>query len=184
MPRIDLSSFSSAHFDRGAPRWKEASWLVVKSVFFQNPCPWPSRVRVFWLRVFGARAGEGVVIRSNVNISFPWRLSLGNHVWIGEDVGILSLAPVTIEDSVCVSQRAYLCTGSHDHRIASFDLVTKPITLCTGSWVAAQCFIAPGVTLGEGSVVSAGSVVLRSVGARRFVQGNPAADRPLDAPKG
>ena len=130
-----------------------------------------------WLRLFGARAGKRVVIRSNVNISFPWRLSLGDDVWLGEDVGILSLAPVTIENSVCVSQRAYLCTGSHDFRSPRFDLVTKPIVLRAGAWVAAQSFIGPGVEVGQGTVVGAGSVVMRSVGAACMVSGNPAVER-------
>lgn len=156
---------------------KEACWVAVKSVFFQTPWPWPSKVRVMWLRLFGARAGKRVVIRSNVNISFPWRVSLGDDVWLGEDVGILSLAPVTIENSVCVSQRAYLCTGSHDFRSPKFDLVTKPIVLRAGAWVAAQSFIGPGVEVGQGTVVSAGSVVMRSVGEACMVSGNPAVER-------
>ena len=73
-----------------------------------------------------------MVIRANVNISFPWRLTVGNHVWIGEDVGILSLADVVIEDNVCISQRAYLCTGSHDYHREDFKLITRPITVARG----------------------------------------------------
>lgn len=84
--------------------------------FFQTWVPWPSSLRVAWLRVFGARVGRGVVVRANVNVSFPWRLTVGDYVWIGEDVDILSLSEVVIEGNVCISQRAYLCTGSHDYR--------------------------------------------------------------------
>ncbi len=73
--------------------------------------PWPAGLRVELLRTFGATVGRGVVIRENVNISFPWRLTVGDYVWIGEDVGILSLAQVTVGSNVCISQRAYLCTG-------------------------------------------------------------------------
>ncbi len=127
------------------------------------------------LRLFGARIGNGVVIRGNVNISFPWRLTIGDHVWIGEDVGILTLAPVLIESNVCISQRAYLCTGSHDFRSETFDLVTRPITIRSGSWIAAGAVILPGVEIGPHSLVAAGSVVNRDVPSSTVVRGNPAA---------
>ncbi|HWB60331.1 MAG TPA: WcaF family extracellular polysaccharide biosynthesis acetyltransferase [Chthoniobacteraceae bacterium] len=171
---MDLSRYSVAHFDRGAPRWKEGAWVVIKGLFFQNPWPWPSALRVFFLRWFGAKVGEGVVVRANVNITFPWRLTVGDHAWIGEEATILSLAPVTVGSNVCISQRAYLCTGSHDFRSTTFDLQTKPIIINAGSWIAAQAFIGMGVEVGEGSVVSAGSVLMESVPPRSFVRGNPA----------
>ena len=171
---MDLSIYDNSDFDRGAPRWKEAAWIFVRCLFFQNPLPWPSGLRVALLRAFGATIGDGVVMRANVNISFPWRLSIGDHVWIGEDVGILSLAQVTIESNVCISQRAYLCTGSHNFRREDFKLKVAPITVRAGSWIAAAAFIAPGVEIGSGAVVSAGSVVFESVPANAFARGNPA----------
>lgn len=171
---MDLSQYSVAHFDRGASRPKEIAWVVIKCLFFQNPWPWPSELRVSLLRLFGAKIGRGVVIRSNVNITFPWRLAVADHVWIGEEVTILSLAQVTIDSNVCISQRAYLCTGSHDFRSPAFDLQTKPITIHPGCWIAAQAFVAMGVGIGEGSVVGAGSVVIENVPPHSFVRGNPA----------
>jgi putative colanic acid biosynthesis acetyltransferase WcaF len=177
---VNLASYDNSDFDRGAPRWKEVAWALVRAVFFQNPIPWPSELRVFFLRAFGARIGQGVIIRANVNISFPWRLSTGDHVWIGEDVGILSLAPVMIESDVCISQRAYLCTGSHDFRREDFQLKVAPITIRCGSWIAAMAFIGPGVEVGSGSVVSAGSVVIREVPPNAFARGNPAETIPRD----
>ena len=161
--QIDLSRFSSDEFDRGASRLKEALWVLVRAAFFLPSLPWPSAVRVLLLRLFAARVGNGVVIRSRVNIWFPWRLVIGNHVWLGEEVLILNLASVTIESNVCVSQRAFLCTGSHDHRKREFPLITKPIVAHSGSWIAAQVFVGPGVEIGPNSVVSAGSIVLKDV---------------------
>jgi putative colanic acid biosynthesis acetyltransferase WcaF len=173
---MNLASFDNSDFDRGAPRWKEALWVAVRCLFFQNPLPWPSGLRVNLLRAFGARIGIGAVIRANVNISHPWRLAMGDHVWIGEDVGILSLAQVSIGSNVCISQRAYLCTGSHDFRREDFKLKVAAITVRDGSWIAAMSFIAPGVEVGAGAVVSAGSVVLKDVPAGAFVRGNPAEE--------
>jgi putative colanic acid biosynthesis acetyltransferase WcaF len=170
----DLASYTPAGFDRGASRGKEILWVLVKWMFFQGAFPWPSPLRVFWLRLFGAAVGTGVVIRSRVNITFPWRLRIGDNVWIGEEAFILSLAPVTIESSVCISQRAFLCTGSHDYTKSSFDLKTAPITLRHGSWIAAQAFIGPGVEVGEGTTIGAGAVLMESASPRVLMRGNPA----------
>lgn len=171
---IQLRDYDNSDFDRGAPRWMEALWVAVKIVFFLNPIPWPSAIRVSFLRMFGAKVGERVVIRSNVNVTFPWFVEIGDDVWLGEEICLLSLASITIENDVCISQRAFLCTGSHNFRTKTFDLVTRPITIRRGSWIAAQAFVGPGVEIGEGSLVSAGSVVLETVPPRKIVRGNPA----------
>ena len=171
---VNLAKYYTSDFDRGAPRWKRGLWVVVSCVFFQNPCPWGSAFRSALLRSFGAKIGKGLIIGSNVNISFPWRLVVGDDVWIGDDVGILSLAQVTIESSVCVARRSFLCTGSHDMRREDFKLKVAPILIRTGSWIAIGSLILAGVTIGEGAVVSAGSVVLKDVPPNCLVRGNPA----------
>ena len=161
---IDLSKFQNPDFERGASALKEALWWVVRSLFFAPWFPVPSSLKVSILRAFGAKIGENVVIRSRVNITFPWRFECGDSVWIGDEVLILSLAPVTIASNVCISQRAFICTGSHDFSKESFDLITAPIVIEEGSWICAQAFIAPGVTVGAGSMVKAGQVMTRSHG--------------------
>jgi putative colanic acid biosynthesis acetyltransferase WcaF len=169
-----LDRYDNSDFDRGAGRLKEGLWVLVKCAFFLNPFPWPSALRVALLRAFGARIGQGVVVRSGANVTFPWRLTVGDYVWIGEDVLILSLAPVLIGSHVCLSQRAFLCTGSHAWRSETFDLRTKPITIGDSVWIAAQAFLGPGVTVGSGSIVSAGAVVMVDVAPNSVAKGNPA----------
>ena len=171
---MNLRSFTPAHFDRGVPRWKEALWVATRCLFFQTPVPFPSLWKCLLLRLFGGKIGSNVVIRASVLISFPWRLVIGDDVWIGDGVWILSLAPVFIESNVCISQKSFLCTGSHDYRRESFDLITRPIHIKEGSWIAASSFVAPGVEIGPNSVVAAGSVVTKSVGCGELVGGNPA----------
>lgn len=174
---IDLSQYDNSGFCRGASRFREAAWWVVRGLLFMHAFPVPSSLKVGALRWFGARVGRGVVIRSRVNVTFPWRLSVGDHVWLGDEVLILSLAEVTIGSNVCLSQRAFLCTGSHDFSRPTFDLVTAPICIEDGCWVAAGAFVGPGVTLGASSLCAAASVVVKDVPAGAVVGGNPA--RPL-----
>ena len=169
-----LDQFDNSEFSRGASSLKEFLWWVVRSLFFAPWFPIPSVVKVLALRAFGAKVGESVVIRSRVNVSFPWNLSIGDHVWIGDEVMILSLAPVTIASHVCISQRAFLCTGSHRFQCQKFDLVTKQIMIEEGCWVAANVFIAPGVILGTGTMCAAGAVVLKSSKPNLVLAGNPA----------
>lgn len=174
LPLIELSQFTSKDFDRGASKLKEGLWILVKCVFFLNPLPLPSRLRCTLLRLFGAKVGKNVVIRSRANISFPWRLTIGNNTWIGEQVEILTLAPVTVGSNVCISQRAFLCTGSHDFRSASFDLITRPISIEDHSWIASSSFIAPGVTVERGAMVGAGVTVTTDVPAgSRLIPATP-----------
>lgn len=133
-------------------------WWCVRSLLFAPWFPVPSVLKVVALRVFGAKVGARVVIRSRVNITFPWKLEIGNDVWIGDEVMVLSLDQVKIGNNVCISQRAFLCTGSHDFSRESFDLITRPITIEDGCWICAQAFVGPGVTLAAGTMVKAGEV--------------------------
>ncbi len=177
--RLDL--YDNSDFDRGANRLKEALWVLCKCVFFLNPFPWPSSLRVGLLRLFGADVGSGVVIRSGVNITFPWRFETGSHVWIGDEVYILSLARVKLGSHVCLSQRAFLCTGSHDWRRETFDLQTRSITVEDSVWISAQAFVGPGVQIGKNSVIGAGTVVTKTVPSYSLVTGNRALVTRKDA---
>src|ERR1700736_1317428 len=151
---MDLGKYSAAGFDRGVPRSRAILWGIVRCIFFDTPIPFPSKLKVRLLRAFGEKVGEGVVVRSQVNISFPWRLEIGDDVWIGDGVWILSLARITVESNVCISQRSYLCSGTHDYRKETFDLITKPIRIREGSWIASEALVGPGVEVGPNSVIS------------------------------
>jgi putative colanic acid biosynthesis acetyltransferase WcaF len=176
---IRLDRFDNCNFDRGAGRIKEAVWMVVKAFLLQWHFPIPSKLRVLGLRAFGAKIGRGVVIRSGVNVTYPWRVTIGDHCWIGEDVTILSLDQVTIGDHCCLSQRAFLCTGSHDFRKESFDLVNEPIVIEPHCWIAASAFIGPGARVAESTMVKAHEVVSTSR-FRAHGAGVQAADSDFD----
>ena len=152
-----LNTFDSDSFDRGASRWREAAWLLVAGVLFSSWLP-GSGWRISLLRLFGARIGSNVTFKPGVRVKFPWRLTVGEHSWIGESVWIDNLAEVTIGAHVCISQGAYLCTGSHDWSSERFDLIVRPIILEDKSWVGAKAVLAPGAHVGEGAVITLGTV--------------------------
>jgi putative colanic acid biosynthesis acetyltransferase WcaF len=171
---VDLASYDNSDFNPGRGILVRTLWYYTSLLLFESA--WmPSRsVKCRVLRWFGARIGRGVVIKPNVRIKFPWRLVLGDHCWIGQEAWIDNMAEVRIGSHVCISQQAYLCTGSHDHRRRGFDLITGQITLGDGSWVGARATVLPGVTVGANAVVAGGSIVTRDVEPATVVGGNPA----------
>jgi putative colanic acid biosynthesis acetyltransferase WcaF len=155
---INLSKFDNSSYSRGVSRGREVWWWVCRSLLYAPWFPVPSLIKVAVLRFFGAKVGRGVVIRSRVNITMPWRLEIGDHVWIGDEVLVLSLERVRIGSNSCISQRAFLCTGSHDFRSEGFDLVTRPIEIGAGCWIAACAFVGPGAVVPVGTMVKAGAL--------------------------
>ena len=129
--------------------------------------------RVILLRLFGAKIGSGCRIKPGFRVKSPWRLNVGSSCWLGEDVWIDNLAPVSIGDSVCISQGAYLCTGNHDYRSPNFDLLVGPIVVESEVWIAAQAVLAPGTRICETAVVGIGSVVSGLIPKGAVVRGNP-----------
>ena len=148
-------------------------WLVRDTLFLLSPQPLYG-FRAWLLRLFGARVGKHTTIRQTARITYPWMVQIGDYVQIGDFAELYCLAPITIGDHSVVSQKSYLCTGSHDHRSLSFDIFAKPIVIEPQAWVAADVFVAPGITIGFGAVVAARSTVRADVPALAIMAGNPA----------
>jgi putative colanic acid biosynthesis acetyltransferase WcaF len=163
--------------NRGRSFWFEAAWYAVKCVCFLPPWPVPSAIKRVILRYFGARIGRGVVIKPRVNIHLPWKLTVGDFSWIGEEVFILNFEQVAIGAHCCISQRAFLCTGNHDFRQPDMRYRNEPIFIGDGAWVGAQSFIAPGVMIGNEAVITAGAVVITNQPAQEVCSGNPCLPR-------
>lgn len=170
---VDLSRFNNDHFERAKPALLEAIWLVLQAVFVTSWLP-GSFHRKCLLRAFGAKIGPGVVIKPRTRVKFPWRLQIGKNSWIGEGVWIDNLAFVKIGDNACLSQDAYLCTGSHDWSSPKFDLIVKPIKIEDAAWVAARSTVGPGVTIGEGAVLGLGSTTSKDLKPWTVYSGVPA----------
>lgn len=170
---VNLSQFNNDGFNRGAPAWKEFLWRILQQGMFNLELIRLYSLKRRILQKFGAQLAPGVIIKPKAKITFPWKLSVGQHSWIGEEVWLLNLDQITIGSNVCISQRAFLCTGNHDWSQPSFDLVTKPIIIEDGVWICANVFIGPGVTVGKNAVVIAGSIVTSSLPPEMICGGNP-----------
>ena len=171
--KTDLSTYNNSWYQPGS-KIKRTLWYVVSLIFFEGGWNISSGLKLFWLKRFGATIGEGVVIKPKVTIKYPWKLSIGNHCWIGEGVWIDNLDQVTFEDHVCVSQGALLLCGNHNYKTPSFDLMIAPIHLKEGSWVGAKSSVAPGVIFESHAVLSMGSVATTKLEAYSIYSGNPA----------
>lgn len=156
--RFDLSRFTGHGYDKGRGRAWQIGWMICQSTVFKR---WwfPASARVVVLRLFGARIGEGVLIRHDVTIHWPWKLTVGPHTWIGVGAWILNLEPVDIGSSSCVSQGVLLCTGSHDRHSPSFEFDNGPIVIGDQVWIAARATVLRGVTIGDGVTIGATALV-------------------------
>lgn len=170
---FDLSSFK--RIDRSEIlSIKYFSWYFVSLIFFENGFTPSSNIKVLILKFFGAQIGKKCVIKPFVKIKYPWKLKLGDYVWLGEKVWIDNLDFVKIGSSVCVSQGAYILTGSHDMNSTSFDLITKPVLIEDGVWICAKSIVLPGVLCKSDSVLSSGSVAKFDLDSKGIYSGNPA----------
>lgn len=171
--KTDLSKYSNSWYDPGSAVTR-GLWYLINACFFLNPLFPFSKAKIFLLTIFGAKVGKGVVIKPRVNIKYPWRLAIGNHVWIGEEVWIDNLAQVAIGDHCCISQGAFLLCGNHNYTKSAFDLIVKDITLEEGVWIGAKAIVAPGAICHSHAVLSAGSMGYGELEAYSVYAGNPA----------
>jgi putative colanic acid biosynthesis acetyltransferase WcaF len=172
--KTDLSKFNNNWYKPGRSTPVRMLWYLTNLLFFRSPFPFYTPKRIL-LRLFGAKIGKGLIIKPHVSVKYPWKLVIGNHVWIGEQVWIDNLAKVELKNNTCVSQGALLLCGNHNYTKTTFDLVTKEITMEEGSWAGARTVVCPGVTLGSHSILTVGSVATSSLEADWIYQGNPAA---------
>lgn len=174
--KIDLTKQNQQGYEIGKSKFINYLWYLTSSIFFVSPYFPFYGLKIFILKIFGANIGDGVVIKPRVTIKFPWKLSIGNYSTIGECAWIDNLDSVKIGSNVCISQSVYICTGSHNYKIDSFDLIIKPVTIEDGVWLGAGSTVLQGVTCFENSILSAGSVASQNMQASKIYQGNPALE--------
>lgn len=155
---------------------KRILWGLARPLFSLSPRPlygW----RNFLLRCFGARIAGGVRLYPSVDVFYPWNLVIEANATVAWGVRLYSLGVITLGEGAMISQHATLCAGTHDISQPNRPLLTPPVEIQKGAWVASEAFIGPGVVIGEQSVIGARSVVVKSIPAHTVAVGNPA--RPL-----
>lgn len=169
-----LDKFSVPGDFRGRPAlFVQLWWLVQASLFAWSPqflYGW----RRFLLRAFGAQVGKGVLIRPTARITYPWKVEIGDYSWIGDDVTIYSLSEIHIGAHSVVSQKSYLCAGSHDYNDHTFPLTGAKIHIGNHCWLATDVYVAPGITINDGCIIGARSSVFKDLPGMSICVGSPA----------
>ena len=173
----NLASFRLPKNFRGRSALTVQLWWLAQATLFRGSPQFLYAFRRWLLRRFGAQIGAGVRIRPSATLTYPWRVKIGDHSWIGDDVVIYSFADISIGSNAVISQRSYLCAGTHDYRSTEFNIMALPITIEAEVWVAADVFVCPGVTIGRGAVVGARSSVFGDLPPMMVCVGCPA--RPI-----
>ena len=172
--KTNLANYTTQPYHPGKNIIVRTIWYFVNLLFFINPLNPFGDLKVLLLRIFGAKVGRGIIIKPSVNIKYPWKLTIGNHVWIGENVWIDNLDEVVIGDNSCISQSVLLLTGNHNYKKTGFDLITGPIILEDGVWIGAKSMITLNTKCLSHSVLSAGSVLSSNMDSYAIYRGNPA----------
>ncbi len=146
-------------------------WLLLARFTPPHFAPW----RAVLLRLFGAKVGAGAYVYASVRIWLPRNLELGEGAGVGPGAELYNQGRIVIGPHSVISQRAFLCASTHRTSDPDFALVTRPITLGRGCWVAAEAFVGPGVTMGDGSVLAARGALFEDVEPMGIYRGNPAA---------
>jgi putative colanic acid biosynthesis acetyltransferase WcaF len=147
-------------------------WIVQASLFKLSPqvmYGW----RRFLLRCFGAEIGKGVIIRPSAQITYPWKVKIGDYSWIGDEVVLYSLGDIIIGNNTVISQKSYICTGTHDYTKADFPILGKKIIIGDECWLATDVFVSPGVTINNGAVIGARSTVIKDLESNSVYVGSP-----------
>jgi putative colanic acid biosynthesis acetyltransferase WcaF len=149
-------------------------WWIVQATLFRLSPQVLYGWRSFLLRLFGAQIGKGVGIRPTAQVTYPWKLEIGDYCWIGDDCVIYNLGKITLGSNVALAHRVYLCTGLHDYTDPSFPIGASPITVEDEVWLTNDVFVGPGVRIGRGCVVGARSTVLKDLPEMMLCAGYPA----------
>lgn len=149
----------------------QLSWALLASWTPPMLHPW----RRWLLRRFGAQVAPTAAIYGSARIWYPPNLRVDNYAVLGPRTNIYTMAPIHIGAYAIISQGSHLCAGTHDIESPYFQLFTRPITVGPRAWVAAEAFVGPGVTVGEGAVLGARGVAMRNLDAWGVYTGNPAA---------
>ena len=154
---------------------KRLIWNTIWLFFFRPTPRWAlNNWRIFLLKLFGAKIGKGCKVLPSCKIWAPWNLTMGQDSVLGDSVDCYTMDKINIGSKVTISQRTFLCAGSHDITSLRVPLITNPINIEDYVWICSEVFISPNITIKKGSIVAARSVVIKNINEFEVVAGNPA----------
>ena len=169
----DLQTFRLPAGFRGASAFKVQLWWGVQATLFGLSPQFMYGWRRYLLKLFGAKVGKGVLVRPTAKVTYPWKVKIEDFAWVGDDVVLYSLGEIEIHAHAVVSQSSYLCAADHDYTQPDFPIRSRKITIGQQAWVAADVFVAPGVTIGAGAIIGARSSVFKDMPADMVCFGYP-----------
>lgn len=139
----------------------------------------PHPIRYWIFKALLARLGSGSMVDYQTYFRYPWKITIGDRVWINrgcEFYGSMMAgnAQITIGNDCALGPRVRVLSATHDHRRLDLPDTAASVTIGNNVWIGAGATILPGVSVGDGAVVAAGSVVSRDVAPFSIVAGNPA----------
>lgn len=170
----DLSLFKVPSHFRGRSKFIVQLWWIVQDTLFRWSPQFMFGWRRFLLRMFGAKMGRKVKIRSSVKITYPWKLTIDDYSWVGDDCVLYNLGEISIGRHVALAHGVYVNTGGHFYDKKSFDIFSKPVVIEDECWLTNDVYIAPGVTIGKGSILAARSSALKDIPPGKICVGTPA----------
>ncbi|MFC4633774.1 putative colanic acid biosynthesis acetyltransferase [Dokdonia ponticola] len=170
----NLNQYRTPKDFRGKSKLTVQLWWMVQATLFAWSPQFLYGWRRFLVRSFGANIGKGVILRPTARITYPWKLTIGDYSWIGDEVVLYTLGEIEIGAHAVISQKGYICTGTHDYESPDFRIYAQKITIGAKCWLATDTYVAPGVTIGEGTVVGARSSVFKDLPSGKICIGNPA----------
>jgi putative colanic acid biosynthesis acetyltransferase WcaF len=171
-----ISLYKTPQDFRGKSKLIVQLWWFVQFLLFNLSPQVLYGWRRFLLRLFGAKIGKDVLIRPSVKTTYPWKLSVGDYCWIGDDVVLYTLGEIIIGDNVVVSQKSYLCTGLHNYKKVEFPIDSEAIKINDECWLGTDVYVGPGVSIGKGTVVGARSSVFKDLPSGKVCIGSPAKE--------
>ncbi len=173
-----MSNYEKYRYEDSIPKSnkiKRLIWNTIWLILFRPTPRWAlNNWRIFLLKLFGAEIGKGSRVLPSCKVWAPWNLTMGQYSVLADNVDCYSMAKINIGSHVTVSQRSFLCTGSHDITSLKKPLITFSIKIEDFVWICSEAFISPNITIEEGAIIAARSVVIKNVNEYDIVAGNPA----------
>jgi acetyltransferase-like isoleucine patch superfamily enzyme len=161
--------------DLEAYKMREASYITKKLLVQMNNATEPKEIRDLLSQITGSEIDDSVDVFTPLYINYGKHTKIGKNVFINFNCVFLDLGGITIEDNVLIAPKVSLLSEGHslepENRHA---LLPKAIHIKRNAWIGAGATILQGVTIGENSVVAAGSVVSKDVPDNVIVGGAPA----------